>query len=335
MTLLPVLALLAACSGPGCGSGPTVQVEPSPPLVEPVAPEPPADAWSHAWDWAVLVEVAAAEPTEGGEQLAAEDPRVIAVDGTEVQLARAAPGDTIEVVSARPGAAPAQVQVPADATGWLLATDRGLRTLSGTEAEQARTVRLALGLEPWRVLILVDTDHRPGAQHGREAEVAAQLAAAGIDVIQASATDTVGLPWSDDPLVTVDLAAVLAARQAGGQGDDALGDDVEPGQGFYVMAMAGKDPRVVAVDPPVRLMRAGSRFYEVDLMPGSGGAGNGGPGNGAKAKGGKARFQQGARSKAKGGKAPFLRGKAKGGKAAGDAGRGDAGPEGGGATELP
>ncbi|MCK6507559.1 hypothetical protein L6R53_30030 [Myxococcota bacterium] len=313
MTLPLALLLLSACSRlPGCAEAPA----PPAPIAAP-APTPTQAAWPHAWSWAAVVYVQAeagaavqlgGTPAQAPAEPAAETPAEPAAE-TPAEPAAETPAEPasplvativrdalapwpVSVWTAPPGArldlpglAPdlgGQAQswtLPADAAdgAWLVATDRGVHRVEWAEGDAVREIEVALGLQPWRVILAVGLGRELGA--ARDADtVQERLREQGVFVREVDPAVPASVPFADLPFEAVDVPAVLAGAGTG-----------------FILATPGKAPRLVTAEQPVQVLREASTYFGLELVP-SAPAANG-------QKGGKA-ARPGAVGKAgKGGKA--------------------------------
>lgn len=299
MTLPLALLILTACSRlPGCAEAPPAPV----PVQAPPAP-PVQAAWPHAWQWAAVVHVqagaalpsridgAAAEPEAAapaaGEPLAAATPPLIAsivrdaLAPWPVSVWTAPPGAALSVPAGAPSLE-GQDQpwtVPADEAdgAWLVATDQGVHRVEWTEGDAVREIEVALGLQPWRVILAVGLGRELGAARDAEA-LQARLREQGVFVREVPAAAPAPVPFADLSVEQIDVPTLLAGAQTG-----------------FVLAAAGQAPRLVGAEQPVQVLREASTYFGLELVPPRAG--------GEASKGGKA-ARPGAVGKAgKGGKA--------------------------------
>ena len=296
------------CAGGEPAPTPAATTAPVLPVEVPVAAATDPHAW--AWAAVIHVEAGIAAPEvvapveaapveAAGEELSVDAMRT-ALDEAEITVWRAAPGAVLAVqrqvstgaegsaegsasladaaptavpaVPAVPAAPTATFTVPADAPAgsWLIATDLGTHRLAWDASLAVQETRVALGLDPWRVIVAVGQDSALGGRSGPTG-ARARLERQGVVLLQVDAPSLLDVPWTDAPLGQVDLAAVLGTAGSG-----------------FILAEAGKAPILVALGRPVALMRRASSYFGISLMPQGAGAQGGGGGPRAGGPGGSA-----------------------------------------------
>lgn len=308
MTSTLLVLLLAACGRvPGCVDPPE-----DPALSQPIeAPRPQAEVWPHRWRWAAVVRVDATidqvleiapavgvPPADGAAPADASPEHVPTMVSTSpgidilrdaladrpVSLWTAPPGATLSLPGGAPEVAGQQFlwTVPADAAqdSWLVATDLGVHTLAWGDEVAVRETFVALGLEPWRVIVSVGMEDQLGVTRDLDV-VQMRMQEHGVIVVTADGTAPLAVPWQDAPLDILDLPGVLSGRTEG-----------------YVVATQGQVPRLVQTERPLAVLKQASAYFGVELLPqvrGGGGRGKAkaGAGKAAKAKAGRGKAGRG------------------------------------------